>query len=42
MKDSIDMNFREIGFEGMTWIQLAQDKVHWRALVKTELNIRIP
>jgi hypothetical protein len=31
---SIKMDFREIGWDGMDWIDLAQDRDQWRALVK--------
>jgi hypothetical protein len=32
--DNIKMNLREIGWDGMDWIDLAQDRDQWRALVK--------
>jgi hypothetical protein len=36
------MDFREIGWVGMDWIELAQDGDQWRALVNTLLNLRVP
>jgi hypothetical protein len=33
--DNIKMNLREIGWGGMDWIDLAQDRNQWRALVNT-------
>jgi hypothetical protein len=33
---------REIGWSGMDWIDLAQDRDKWRALVNTMINIRVP
>jgi hypothetical protein len=36
------MNLREIGIDGANWIQLAQDRVHWRACVNTVMNLRVP
>jgi hypothetical protein len=33
---------REIGWDGMDWIDLAQDRDQWRALVNTVMNLRIP
>jgi hypothetical protein len=36
------MNFQEIGYGGMDWIQLAQDRDQWRALVETVMNLRVP
>jgi hypothetical protein len=31
--DNIKMHFREIGWGRMDWINLAQDRNHWKALV---------
>lgn len=33
---------KEIGCEGVHWIDLAQDMDNWRALVKTVTNLRVP
>jgi hypothetical protein len=33
---------REIGWDGVDWIDLAQDRGQWRALVKTVMNFRVP
>jgi hypothetical protein len=41
-EDSIKMGFREIGIDGANWIQLAQDRVHWRAFVNTLMNPWVP
>jgi hypothetical protein len=32
--DNIKMDLREIEWDGMDWIELAQDRDQWRALVK--------
>jgi hypothetical protein len=40
--DNIKMDLREIVWNGMDWIDLAQDRVQWRALVNTEMNLRVP
>jgi hypothetical protein len=32
-KDNIKMDLREVGIDGTNWIQLAQDRVHWRDFV---------
>jgi hypothetical protein len=40
--DSIKMDLREIGEGGMDWIDLAQDKEQWRALVNAVMNLRVP
>jgi hypothetical protein len=39
---NIKMNLREIGWEGMDWIDLAQDRDQWRALMNNMvMNLRI-
>jgi hypothetical protein len=40
--DNIKMDVREIGWDGVDWIDMAQDKNQWRALVNTALNLRVP
>jgi hypothetical protein len=40
--DNIKMNLREIGWDGVDWIGLAQNKDQWRALLKTVMNLRAP
>jgi hypothetical protein len=40
-EDNIRMDLREIGWGGMDWIGLAQDKDQWRALVNTVMNLRV-
>jgi hypothetical protein len=39
--DNIKIDLREIGWGGMDWIDLAQDRDHWRALVNTVMNLRV-
>jgi hypothetical protein len=41
-EDNIKMDLREIGWGGMDWIDLAQDRDQWRALVNTIMNLRVP
>jgi hypothetical protein len=40
--DNIKTDLSEIGWDGVDWIELAQDRDQWRALVKTVLNLRVP
>jgi hypothetical protein len=40
--DDIKMDLREIGWDGVDWIDIAQDRDQWRALVNTVLNLRVP
>jgi hypothetical protein len=37
----IKMNLREIEWGGMDWIDLAQDRDQWRALVNTVIKFRV-
>jgi hypothetical protein len=36
------MDLREIGIDGMNWIQLAQDMVQWWAFVNMVINLQVP
>jgi hypothetical protein len=40
--DNIKMDLREIGWDGLDLIDLAQDRDQWRAFVKTVMNLRVP
>jgi hypothetical protein len=40
--DNIKIDLREIGWDGMDWIDLAQNRNQWRALVNMVTNLRIP
>jgi transcription termination factor 2 len=40
--DNIKMDLREIGWNGVDWIDMAQDRDQWRALVNTVLTLRVP
>jgi hypothetical protein len=40
--ENIKMDLREIGWDGMDWIDLAQDRDQWKALVNTVMNLRVP
>jgi hypothetical protein len=40
--DNIKIDLRERGWDGMDWIDLAQDRDQWRALVNMVMNLRVP
>jgi hypothetical protein len=40
--DNIKMNLREIGWDGVDWSDMAQDRDRWRALVNKALKLRVP
>jgi hypothetical protein len=40
--DNIKTDLREIGCDGVDWIDMAQDRDQWRARVNTILNLRFP
>jgi hypothetical protein len=40
-EDNIKVDLREVGW-GIDWIDLAQDRDRWRALVNTVMNLRAP
>jgi hypothetical protein len=39
---NIKIDFGEIGWDGRDWIELAQDRDQWRALVNSVMNLRVP
>jgi hypothetical protein len=41
--DNIKMELREIGWDGMYWIDVVQDRDQWRALVNMVMNnLQVP
>jgi hypothetical protein len=38
---NIRIDFRETGWEGVDWVNMAQDREQWRALVKKVMNLRV-
>jgi hypothetical protein len=40
-KDNITIDFQEVGWEGMDWIDLAHDRDIWRDLVNAEMKLRV-
>jgi hypothetical protein len=41
-EDNIKMDLQEVGWRGMDWIDLAQDRDRWWALVNVVMNLRVP
>ena len=41
-QDNIRMDFREVGCGCVDWMELAQDRDRWRALVSAVMNLRVP
>jgi hypothetical protein len=40
--DNIKMDLGELGWDGMDWIDLTQERDRWRALVNTVINLSVP
>jgi hypothetical protein len=41
LKDNLKIDLKEIGFEGVDWIYLAQGRYQWHALVNMVMNFRV-
>ncbi|KAJ4433366.1 hypothetical protein ANN_15625 [Periplaneta americana] len=41
-EDNINMDLREVEYDGRDWINFAQEKDRWRAYVRAALNLRVP
>jgi hypothetical protein len=39
---NIKIDLREIGWDGVDWMDMAEDRDQWRALVNTVLNLQVP
>jgi hypothetical protein len=40
--DNIKIDLREMRWDGMDWIHVAQDRDRWRALVNAVMNFQVP
>jgi hypothetical protein len=42
LEEHIRMDLKEIGINTRNWVDSAQDREYWRALVNAALNLRVP
>jgi hypothetical protein len=40
--DNIKMDLREVGWDGMDWMDMAQNRDRWRVYVNAVINLRVP
>jgi hypothetical protein len=40
--DNIVVNLREVGWEGLCWYHVAEDRNQWQAVVNTVMKLRVP
>ena len=41
-EDNIKMDLKEVGYEDMDWVDLAQERDRWQALVNVGMNLWVP
>jgi hypothetical protein len=41
-EDNIKIDLRELGIDGVKWIQLAQDRVQWQDFMNMVMNLQVP
>jgi hypothetical protein len=41
-EDNIKMDLQKVGMRGIDWIDLAQDRDWWQAIVNAIINLRVP
>jgi hypothetical protein len=41
-EENFEMDFKKLGWKGVNWIQLAQDRARWRAAVNMAIKLRVP
>ena len=42
MRDNIKIYLRKVGWEGMDWVELTEDRYRWRAVVNAVMNLWVP
>jgi hypothetical protein len=41
-EDNIKMDLQEVGWNGVAWFDMTQDRDRWRAVVSAVMNLRVP